>query len=688
MARDGYTFETLVINTGEALKANINTVEGQEEFLRSSLPVPQETPEDLRAVFDKMFPGQNLIISDPATIEMRRQNHLNTFNTYVRLAAEYGVVRRNPGHPRYLGTLYKFETDQGAIDYNNHLREAFDKNDFKEVGRLYAEHILNLPSVDPGTIANLSPEEAPGMLRELYPLYVAVAESVRFLKDKDEPSVSIKAGMSEESLARLKELSKLDSLFTSLKTRCDEMFTPYHVYLDTSKIAYTQANYMALSSPPQGLSWDLTQHLEKMGSNILFVANGFGDDTKRLLEDAGVDAENAVAWDFCGNSYRVSDKRGYDCGEVYRRGEPVFCTVGNQLKAFKADGETIVEVQPEKALENCFKTTLTTVIKETDDLMNGSVAAPIWMFTGSSQYRGMQKAYAAYQKLVGGEPTAEKLKDPKAKNALDALESAAKAYFELKGVNLNDFPDYNTFTWRSPLAENMSERELARMMSAYQVLNTYNLTAGAVKTHEDLSKYPAYKEPLPVQRPHGELVREGNAKILQSGFLNERVKPAGNSSVNVGETLRQEIKIALIDPTNGLLNKKFFTTQDRQAAEDVLAKAVILSMISSGRKAATPSAIEVSYEKNAAGTMDQIKKSEAFQNEKGKFISPDGLRNFLANNRQAEVNKSLSRSAVKQQAAANAEVQPQPRKNMELNANAPQQSQQPVQPVSVPGFGG
>ena len=686
MARDGYTFETLVINAGEALKSNINTVEGQEEFLRSSLPVPQETPEDLRAVFDKMFPGQNLIISDPATIEMRRQNHLNTFNTYVRLAAEYGVVKRNPGHPRYLGTLYKFETDQGAIDYNNHLREAFDKNDFKEVGRLYAEHILNLPSVDPGTIANLSPEEAPGMLRELYPLYVAVAESVRFLKDKDEPSVSIKAGMSEESLARLKELSKLDSLFTSLKTRCDEMFTPYHVYLDTSKIAYTQANYMALSSPPHGLSWDLTQQLEKMGSNILFVANGFGDDTKRLLEDAGVDAENAVAWDFCGNSYRVSDKRGYDCGEVYRRGEPVFCTVGNQLKAFKADGETIVEVQPEKALDSIFKTTLTTTIKETDDLMNGSTAAPIWMFTGSSQYRRMQKAYAAYQKLVGGEPTAEKLKDPKVKDALEELKPAAEAYFKLKGVELKDYPDFNTFYDKWPSFDGMSDRALARMMSAYKVLNTYNLTAGAAKTHEDLSKYPAYKEPLPVKRPHDELVRENTAKILESDFLNERVKPAGNS--NVGEKLRQEIKTALIEPTDGLLSKKFFTTQDRQVAEDVLAKAVILSMISSGRKAASPSAIEVSYERNAAGTMDLIKKSEAFQNEKGKFISPDGLRNFLANNRQAEVNKSISRSAVKQQAAENAEVQPQPQKNMELNANAPQQSRQPVQPGSIPGIGG
>ena len=690
MAIAGYTFEAIFQQALDAHKnnKNIKTMEDREQYLRGIMPNPQVVPEEIRAAFKLILPDQeDCVISDPATIEARRQIHLKAFEAYVRLSADYGFIQRSPGTPRNLNPLYKPETDQEAIDYNNHLRDAFARQDYAEVGRLYSEHIMNLPSFDPEMIANLPAEEVPGMMRELYPLYVAVTESVNFLTDDKRDNLpEIRAGMSKESLDRLKEWTQYESLFSTMKTRCDEMFSPYYAAFEASKLPCTQANISTLiDGLPMSFNPDLRTFVEKLGSGFAMVSNGFGDNTKALLKNAGLDGENAVAWDPYGKQYSVAANDG-NCAEVYRRGEPVFCTVGNQLKAFKAEGRTIVEVQPKQALDSIFKTTLTTTIKETDNLMNGSTAAPIWMFTGSSQYRRMQKAYAAYEKLVDGEPTVEKLKDPKAKDALEALKPAAEAYFKLKGVELKDYPDFNTFYREWPSVDDMSDRALARMMSAYKVLNTYNLTAGAAKTHEDLSKYPAYKEPLPVKRPHSELVREGNAKILESDFLNERVKPAGNS--NVGEKLRQEIKMSLIDPTNGLLSKKFFTTQDRQVAEDVLAKAVILSMISSGRKAATPSAIEVSYEKNAAGTMDQIKKSEAFQNEKGKFISPDGLRNFLANNRQAEVNKSISRSAVKQQAAANAEVQPQPQKNMELNANAPQQSRQPVQPGSIPGIGG
>jgi hypothetical protein len=116
------------------------------------------------------------------------------------------------------------------------------------------------------------------------------------------------------------------------------------------------------------------------------------------------------------------------------------------------------------------------------------------------------------------------------------------------------------------------------------------------------------------------------------------------------------------------LHKTFFTAQDRQAAEDVLARAVVLDMIRIGRKVtnSAPADIETAYMQKPEDVIIMIKNSPAFREAIGGTLTPDSLRNFLIENRQASVNRSIATDAVRKNEVAN-EPRKQPEMQMQMN---------------------
>ena len=213
------------------------------------------------------------------------------------------------------------------------------------------------------------------------------------------------------------------------------------------------------------------------------------------------------------------------------------------------------------------------------------------------------------------------------------------------------------------------------MKAAYDMMDVYNSALEIEKMKDELSKMPAYDKDLPVVPTYDEKLKHANDTIRDSKLLNDFLPDT--NGMNTGDLLRQELKNTLTDPDRGLLNKKIFTAQDRQAAEDALAKAVILSMIRSGRTVAATSTIESAYQKEPKETMDLIKESAAFQNAKNKFITPDGLRNFLTEHREVTVNKELQ-----ERFKENNDLQKQSHSKVEPNLRL-QQGRQP-QPVPEP----
>ena len=646
-------FEMLIIVGTKMLALGQKTVEERIAWLNKEFISMEETPEALREIFQNALPGENVTFSGEEA-EYRKRVSENARAAYIRLGAERAIPAVE-NTPREIGALYRSGNDQKTLDYNENLRKVIAEKNYAALGDLYEEYLQNLPSYDSEMLLSLSPEEAPAVLCSLYDAFVASQEGHKLLTASTEPSVTIRSRLSEKSKQMLQKLINDMDAFSELKIRCDNIAKPHYAYIDTEKILNTPA-YSDLmdKNRPRNLSDTSSLFYDKLGDNIGTITCGLNYRVGLCLENSGFDMNQTVLRDSFGKTYNLfSDARENGCRDVLQRGEPLFCTSGGKLKVLTLKDGKIAETQPAQALESCLDL-FQPALKKADDILNGSVASPLWMFTGSSQYRGMKRALAAYTRLAKGGVGDVELKNPKAHTALEKLQASALAYLQHKGVDLEKLPDYKTFCYDRddyPAFEHMSKRELARMEAAYSVLAyTQNKLKGFALRKElrEMPAYHAYQTDGDVVVTYSERVQQANAQIRQSNFL----AVAGENTV--AETLRQDIADALFKDPNGLLHKKIFTAQDRQVVEDTLAKAVILDIIRVGHKMTDTDSldIEVAYQDNPISTMDLVKQSDAFREAVGNRISPDGLRNFFMESRQTVVNKSLV-NAVKQKIAEN-----------------------------------
>jgi hypothetical protein len=273
----------------------------------------------------------------------------------------------------------------------------------------------------------------------------------------------------------------------------------------------------------------------------------------------------------------------------------------------------------------------------------------------------MKKELANYQKLRKGKDGQD---HAKVSASLEKVKAAALEYLRYKKINVEEMGSFEHFKTRhlrhvqrsNGTTRPLSKRELARIEAAYSMLEFSSNAAGMENLRNELSQLPAMDaqpmsndaenarniEPSRVVR-----VNQLNQQLRQSPFLSE---PVATDNNHTAENLRQEINDALFNPETGLLNKKFFTPQDRQQVETTLAKAVVLSAIRAGRKSMdnAPVPMEEAYQKNSEATILEVKQNDNFRNLVGSYISPDGLRRFLVEQQYIGVSKDILSNAAKQ----------------------------------------
>ena len=268
----------------------------------------------------------------------------------------------------------------------------------------------------------------------------------------------------------------------------------------------------------------------------------------------------------------------------------------------------------------------------------------------------MKKELANYQKLRKGKDGQD---HAKVSASLEKVKAAALEYLSYKKIDVEKIGSFEHFKTRHLLqvqrsnstTRPLSKRELARIEAAYSMLEFSSNAAGMEGLRNELSQMPALNaqqmsnngaEPNRITR-----VSQLNQQIQQSPFLSEPVATGDN---HTAENLRQEINDALFNQETGLLNKKFFTPQDRQQVETTLAKAVVLSAIRAGHKSmdSAPVPMEEAYQKNSEATILEVKQNDNFRNLVDSYISPDGLRRFLAEQHYISVSKDILSNAAKQ----------------------------------------
>ena len=82
---NAFNLESIVLYGLNGKDAGKNTVEELAEYIKTNIPAITETPEEIRAFFEKVFPGQNVTGSSEAEMEQRRKEYENAGYLYWRL---------------------------------------------------------------------------------------------------------------------------------------------------------------------------------------------------------------------------------------------------------------------------------------------------------------------------------------------------------------------------------------------------------------------------------------------------------------------------------------------------------------------------------------------------------------------------------------------------------------------------
>ena len=631
-------------------------------WIKKEYTTVQLSMEQLREYFGGLFPGQDITVPDDQ-VERRAAVSEQVRHEFILMGVEHSTIPQHDTIKRQLSVLFRPEVDEASRTHNATLAKAVDEKDYATIAKLMEEFLQNLPSYDAEEVLNLPDEEVGSAFHALYNVY-AIAQEAAALLSASEPELrSAFQNYSETTKERLAQLEKDSGIFAQLKLRCDNIADPHYAYIDREKLMADSSKINALVSNPLHVpSRTLFNYAINLNMGAQIIEINLGRNLQRLLENDGFDLSNTKIRDSFNRDYNDNHK---NCRDVLRSGDSLYCTCDNQLRVFALEEGKLVEVNPAAALE---KTTQRSeaALKNADRILNGSLADPFWMITGSSQYRAMKQDMANYQKLQnskGGQ-------DPeKIAASLEKMETSALAYLKHKNVDIEKFSTFEHFKARQQRLHSapnsnsntkpLSQRELARIEAAYSMLEVARNTASTNALRQELSQMPALADQQVAGDGTQQLVAPNraarvsqmNQKIQHSSLLAEPVAPAGDN--HAAENLRQQIQNSLFAPENGLLNKKFFTAQDRQQAETTLAQAVVLNVIRAGRKSLgnSPVPAEEIYQENPQAMLQEIKQSETFRNLVDKYISPDGLRRFLAGQSYAAVSKDFMASAAKQNEA-------------------------------------
>lgn len=622
------------------------------EWIKKEYATVQLSMEELRAYFQNLIPGQDITVADDQ-VERRAAVSEQARHEYILMGVERSTIPLHESVSRHLSMLFRPEVDEASRNYNAKFAQAIDNKDVATIAGLMDEFVQNLPSYDIEEIAELSDEEVVGMFHSLYSVYAIAQEAGALLDSADAVLQGAREHYSEATKQRLAQLEKDSGIFALLKLRCDSIADPHYAYIHQEKLMASQDALMTLANNPLDVpSITLYNYALNLQMGVQMTDINLGRNVQRLLESDHFDLRNTKIRDSFNRDYSNHIK---DCKQALQNGDILYCTSGNRLKTFALEEGKLVAADPAAALDKAAQQS-NTAQKKAGDILTGSLADPLWLLTGSSQYRAMKKELANYQKLRKGKDGQD---HAKVSASLEKVKAAALEYLRYKKINVEEmgsFEHFKTSHLRHVQHANsttrpLSKRELARIEAAYSMLEFSSNAAGMENLRNELSQMPALNaqqmsnngaEPSRVVR-----VSQLNQQIQQSTFLSE---PIATGDSHTAENLRQEINDVLFNRETGLLNKKFFTVQDRQQVETTLAKAVVLSAIRAGRKSMdnAPVPMEEAYQKNSEATILEVKQNDNFRNLVGSYISPDGLRRFLVEQQYIGVSKDILSNAAKQ----------------------------------------
>ena len=417
----------------------------------------------LAAAIRPYFNNANFPISADER-DARRRLSAGAWEQMYALIFDREKIKRPEGLSVFIENMLK----PGSDEHNRAVLSAVEGEHFEEQAKLVGDYLKSLPAYDADEMLGLSDEELVKRFPQMYALYSAAQGAVELLGSGQ---ADIRGHLSDESREQLKKLAADTLVFSAVMARYEMICNPRYESVNIAQMAV-----VTNAAAKAGLAVDYHTKLadSPYGGFFTQVRDQFQRNEQlsnreilRGLVNDGFDLSSLKIVDLKQNEYSLNSPQGLQIKSALDRQRPLVLRDGaGNIKALRPEKGKFVETNARHLVDNTLLAVMNEHLNELSELATGRQADPIWMLTGSSEYRELKAALAAHAQFAKG------CSHPPKGTELDGLDESLKAlreasikYLKHKDPNIKDSTTFEEYMRGK--GSGLSDREAARLKAAF-----------------------------------------------------------------------------------------------------------------------------------------------------------------------------------------------------------------------------
>lgn len=472
-----YTYSIESIKT--AIKNIPDNVSVGDYFAQNTVRKAGEEPE--LTTINEFFEGDYLI-KHAGEREARSKLSADAWNQMIAQVSERAQIKRPKGTSIFIENLLKADSPE----HNQSVRQAVEKEDFSAQAKLLGDYLKDLPKYDADEMLGLSDKDLVKNFPQMYALYSAAQGAVELLGSRQ---AGIRDHLSDESREQLKKLAADMLVFSAVMARYEMICNPSYENVDVTKAAGVKnavfmakaavEGYKATKNAGAGF-FTQVENLAQRNEQL------FNRDILRGLVNDGFELSSLKIVDLKQKEYSLNSPQGLQIKSAFDQQRLLVIRDGaGNIKALRPENGKFVETNARHLVDNTLHAVMNERLNELSELATGRQADPIWMLTGSPEYRELKAALSAYMQFAKGcshPPKNEELGG--LDKSLTALREASVKYLKHKDP---DIPEDMTFERYMQLkGDGLNSREVARLKAAFTARDLSDDTHSIVALSQEL----------------------------------------------------------------------------------------------------------------------------------------------------------------------------------------------------------
>lgn len=454
-----YTYSIESIKT--AIKNIHDDVSVGDYFAQNTV---RENSNGLDQTLINAFFHGDYVIKDDGEREARSKLSADAWDQMIALVSKRAQIKPPTGTSIFIENLLKADSPE----HNQSVLQAVENEDFSAQAKLLGDYLKDLPAYDADEMLGLSDEELVRNFPQMYALYSAAQGAVELL---DSRQAGIREHLSDESREQLKKLAADMLVFSAVMARYEMICNPRYENVNVVQLAGAEnaaSKARTVAYPDKGTTNRATvgffTQVENLAQRNELL---FNRDILRGLVNDGFELSSLKIVDLKQKEYSLNSPQGLQIKSAHDQQRPLVIRDGaGNIKALRPENGKFVETNARHLVDNTLHAVMNERLNGLAELATGRQADPIWMLTGSPEYRELKAALAAHAQFAKGcshPPKATELDE--LDKSLNALREASIKYLKHKDPDISD--DMTFERYMQLKGNGLNSREAARLKAAF-----------------------------------------------------------------------------------------------------------------------------------------------------------------------------------------------------------------------------